>query len=272
MKKNIRFILVFILLIGLYAAFLFWADRTEGTGELPVITVPDTVLEVSVSATDEDLLEGVTASDVEDGDLTSRVFVESISAFDQNRQRTVTYAVFDQNDNITHTTRLLQYTDYAEPEITLTGSLCLYYLDSTEQLKNYVSATSSVDGDISSRVSITRAEYDANNNYVVDYSVTDSCGITSTFSTNVTWLNTEPTIEITLTDYMLRVNVGTPINALDFIDTITDMGVTDNTLMREIEVSSDYNRYQPGTYEVIYRINRSNSEYGITKMIIIVEE
>lgn len=271
MSKTIKFLFVIACLIIIYGAFLMFSERDLDTGAAPELQVPDNVLKISVEDKEDDLLKGVKASDAEDGDITSKVFIESISAFDENQQRTVTYAVFDEDDNITRATRQIAYTDYEAPEINIKKALFIYYLDSTEQLKDYVSASSVVDGDLSSQISVESSAYNQDDEFYVTYSVMDSCGTTTTFKTKATWLNYEPNIDIQLSDYLIRVEKGETIYPRSYIDEIEDLGVTNESLRSDVEITDNYDSSKEGTYEFIYRINRSNGDYGITRLVVIVE-
>ena len=80
--KNIKFILTVLLLIGLYALFLVGFKIYNNTeNEAPVISIQDEILTVSVKDKENALLQGVSASDSEDGDLTSKIVIDSISEF-----------------------------------------------------------------------------------------------------------------------------------------------------------------------------------------------
>ncbi|MCD8027338.1 MAG: hypothetical protein LUF02_01445 [Erysipelotrichaceae bacterium] len=160
MKKNIGFFLLVICLVVGYGAFIFLWDLSQVSGTAPTISAPTSVLELSVEDDEEDMLEGVSATDDEDGSLTDRVYIESISTFDENQERTVTYTVFDSDDNVARTTRKIKYTDYEAPVFNIEKALCIYYVTSTEEYKDYVSASSVVDGDISSSITIDSVNYD----------------------------------------------------------------------------------------------------------------
>lgn len=253
----------------LYGAFLFFEARFHDNGNRPVMTVPDAPLMVSVTADEQTLLADASAVDIEDGNLTSNIYIESISAFDDSQARTITYAVLDSDDNIARATRKMQYTDYTAPEITITNALCMYYLESTDSLKDYVQATSCVDGDISSKISIDKADYKGDD-FDVTYSVSDSCGIKTTLTTKVTILSSTNDINMTLKTYMIKVQKGQKINPKDYIDNIEIMGMSEKTLINEVKVSSNYDSSKEGIYEFIYRIEE-NSEIGVTKLVVIVE-
>lgn len=269
MKKQMKYVFFIILLLMFYGTFLFLEERFQDNGNVPAITVPENVLTLSVNDDETKMLENVSALDIEDGNITSSVYIESISAFDDNQTRTITYAVLDNDDNIARATRQLQYVDYTKPEITIIQPLCMYYLESADSLKDYVQATSSVDGDITSRISIDQANYQGQD-FDVTYSVSDSCGVKTTFTTNVTILPVTNDIQITLSQYMIKVPVGTKIKPKEYIDNIEIMGMSELSLLDEVKVSDNYDSSKPGIYEFIYRIEE-NGTVGVTKLVVVVE-
>ena len=205
--KGYKFVLSIIVIIGLYVSFVFFVGKREKTDTKPVITAPNEVLQISVYDQESVLLAGVEATDDEDGDLTDQVFIENISTFDAEQCRTVTYAVFDSSDNLSRTTRQIQYTDYQAPEFSVNQGLYYYLLYSLDALKDYVSASSIVDGDISSQISVDRYSNE-NGNYDVTYSVIDSCGTRTTLTLKIDELKKETNLEILLSDYLIRVDSG----------------------------------------------------------------
>nr|WP_317999545.1 hypothetical protein [uncultured Faecalibacillus sp.] len=270
MKKHGKYIFFIILLLMFYGGFLFLESRIKDDGHDPVITVSQAPLQVSVNDKEDSLLNGVSAIDIEDGNITSNVYIESISPFDDQKMRTITYAVLDSDDHIARATRQLKYTDYTAPEIKITKPLCIYYLESTDSLKDYVQATSGVDGDISSKISIDKADYKGED-FAVTYSVVDSCGTKSTLTTNVTILPAMNNIQITLSDYMIKAQVGQKIRPLDYIENIELMGMSETSLIKNVKVSNNYDPTKPGVYEFIYRLEE-NGEIGVTKLVVVVEE
>lgn len=270
MKKNYKYFILGILLIIGYGGFIFIQERDDKVGHDPQITVPSTPLTVSVTSEESALLQDVKASDEEDGDLTAQVFIESISTFQENQTRTITYAVFDSDDNLIRATRQLSYTDYKAPEINLTKALAFQYLESNDSLKDYVSATSVVDGDLTSQIAIENVEYTNDNDLWATFSVTDSCGTTTSLRLKGTYLNSQSNIEIELTNYLIRVSAGTTIKPMQYVSDVTFAGVSDSSLEEEIEVTNNYDSATPGTYEFIYRVSQG-SDTGYTKLVVIVE-
>lgn len=270
MKKWVRFLCAVIVLCIVYTVFLFFSDRRGNIGGMPIIDVPNDILEVSVNDDESKLLTGLKAYDKEDGDLSTHIFVESMSGFDSNQCRQVTLGVFDNDDNLTRVTRTIKYVDYQKPEIDLKKALCYYYVSSKDEYKDFVSASSLVDGDLSSKITVDRDFYQGKDHFVT-YSVTDSCGTKTSLTLKTNELSMEPTIDIELNDYLIRVPKGTNINARSYIENIKVLGVKDNTLKQKIDISNNYNPNVAGTYEFIYSLNRSSGEYGITKLVVIVE-
>lgn len=78
----------------------------------PVIVCSSSEIHVSVDASEEELLFGVTAMDAEDGDITSSVVIESISSFVEPGKSIITYAAFDSHNHVATASRTLYYTDY----------------------------------------------------------------------------------------------------------------------------------------------------------------
>lgn len=274
-KKNIKYGFILIVLIALYIAFIVMTGLLGDKGKEPEITAPSSVLEVSVEDKEDVLLKGIKANDDEDGNISDKVFIESISAFDDNKQRTVTYAVFDSDDHLVRTTRQIKYSDYTVPVFDIDEALCYYYyLSSNEEYKNFVSAESCVDGDLSSKITVEKNYYKDNVHYV-DYSVTDSCGTKESLTLKADELNKNPNVEITLKKYLKRVKKGTTITEIaprSNMEEIKVMDMVDDTLKAEVEVTHNYNPDVPGTYEFIYRLSKSNGDYGYTKLVVIVEE
>lgn len=274
MIKKINGIAILFILCILYFAFLIITGMTSGNGEVPVLTVPTQKIEISVKDKESVLLQGVKCKDEEDGDISNKVFIESISSFDDHNERTITYAVFDSDDNLSRVTRKLKYTDYEEPVINVKIPFVYYYHVSNDEFLNYLTANSSIDGNISSLITLDKVSYNNNVRNLV-FSVTDSCGIKSSLELKTTELSDNPNIDITLKAYSKKVKIGTDIATIApraNIKSVELMGISDDSLIYDVEITNDYNPNKAGTYEFIYRIAKANGDYGLTKMIVVVEE
>lgn len=271
MKNNIKFLLTIVLLIGLYALFLLGIkiyDNTEN--QEPQIIIENEIITVSVKSKESALLKGVSAIDSEDGDLTSKIVIDSISEFDEKNYRTVTYVVFDNDDAMAKATRRIKYSDYEAPIFNIKKPLVFYYVANNSEFANFVSAYSTLDGNISNSILVE-------NNFYIDgkrevkYSVTDSCGVKTTITLKADELNDIPSIDFTLSDYLIHVNVGTEIDPWIYIENIEYMGMDLTSDYENITIQNNYDSTTEGMYEFIYRYTDATGEFGITKLVVIVE-
>lgn len=271
MTSNKKFLLTICLLIGLYALFIVGNKIFSNTNNsAPVITIKDEILTVSVKDKEKALLKGVSASDTEDGDLTSKIVIDSISEFDEKNYRTVTYVVFDNNDQMAKATRRIKYSDYQAPVFSIKEPLVFYYVANNSEFANFVTANSSLDGNISNRILVENDFY-VEGKREVRYSVTDSCGVKSTITLKADELNDIPSIEFHLKDYLIRVSKGSEIDPYSYIEHIEYMGMDLTNNFENISIQNNYDSTTEGMYEFIYRYTDDIGEFGITKLVVIVE-
>ena len=194
---------IFTTFFVLAVAFgLFYYNRTKLMKKVnpPVITFSDKYkTNVSVKVTNTELLNGVMATDVEDGDISLDIIVESVSNMVLENEdgtkikgveREVTYAVCDSDNNVTKATQRIRYTDYKPPVIAPLEKV------PTIKEKRYSSviacfkATDVIDGDISEMLKIESLDSSTDNIrrgvFPVVLSVTNSCGDKVYYNTVVT--------------------------------------------------------------------------------------
>ena len=194
---------IFTTFFVLAVAFgLFYYNRTKLMKKVnpPVITFSDKYkTNVSVKVTNTELLNGVMATDVEDGDISLDIIVEGGSNMVLENEdgtkikgveRDVTYAVCDSDNNVTKATQRIRYTDYKPPVIAPLEKV------PTIKEKRYSSviacfkATDVIDGDISEMLKIESLDSSTDNIrrgvFPVVLSVTNSCGDKVYYNTVVT--------------------------------------------------------------------------------------
>lgn len=175
-----------LLMLALFAAYCVREKlMTDSSG--PVISLDKNEIQVSIHDGDEVLLQGITAEDKKDGDVTDSLIVEKISGFYDNGKRTVTYAAFDSDDHISKVQRELTYTDYVSPRFSLSAST-RYRAGSSVNIDTIISAEDCLDGDLSGKIKI-HMDTTINNRvtglYQVEYSVTNSAGDTVTLPIDI---------------------------------------------------------------------------------------
>lgn len=188
-KIRIAVVAVFLLSAIAYGWLTLFADRGKDTTP-PTIQCSQDTLQLSVEDDESKLLEGITAQDNVDGDLTAAIRVSALSRFAAQGRRTVDYVVFDSANNFATYSRTVQYTDYQPPRIWLDEPLRV----DINQLEKFdpsasLRAEDVLDGDISNkvRVSVNSGAYvgDAGN-YPITAQVSNSAGDTVTVPLEMT--------------------------------------------------------------------------------------
>lgn len=268
MKRNIIFIIAMFLICFVYIkAMNFW-DTHKSSGSKPSIQVDSSILEVSVKDPTSVLLEGVKALDKEDGDISDSVIVESISSLDENLHRTINYAVFDSDGNVSRMVRTMRYSDYAKPTISIKKGLVMYSIPDIGLLTDYVEAYSSVDGDITSSIRVESLNYDGFKGSVL-YSVSDSCGGYEQLELDVTLVNKVISNEISLSAYQVSIPAGIPyFNPRSYISSISGPLGNLDPYINQVVINDNVDYDTPGTYDILYTINTDDGSFGATKLLV----
>jgi len=261
---------IFVIVLALFCVFKIQKLSADTT--YPVITIDGEMLEVSISATDEDLLKGVTAYDEKDGDISHKVIVESISRFTHIGVCVVDYAVCDSDNHTTSASRRITYTDYTAPRFFLTGSL-LFGVSQNMNIRSYLGARDSIDGDISSKVIITANEYSsvsAGVNYI-SAKVTNSKGdmISLDLPVYVEEISLSAP-KIKLNHYLIYLRAGDEFDVEGNVQSVMDN--EENELDLPVQIDTNLNLKVPGVYEIHYRAEDEAERIGHAITTVIVEE
>ena len=286
-KNWISVLLIIVCVVGYYGYRALDLARTDT--KAPKIEINTERVEVSVLDPKSALLQGVTAMDNVDGDVTESVVVESISLLNRDGTISVSYAAFDSTGNVAKATREAKYTDYESPKLTLSGPL-LYSYGSNFDVLSTVGATDMIDGDIQHRVRATALEEDSIavlGTHQVRFQVNNSLGDTMALELPVeVYAADSYNAGLTLTEYLIYLPVGANFNPTSYLGDFTLRGETTNlrnglpgnyTLRTKGEVQTQ----QPGVYCMEYRVTYTvrnetnpnlNQEYtGYSKLIVVVE-
>lgn len=276
--KRILLLVFAVCCIG-FAVYYFYIQRGKDTTP-PEISFQTNTLEVTVSASDMDLLSGVTAWDAHDGDVTARIVVEGVSNLSSDQMATVTYAAFDQAGNVAKARRTLRYTDYESPKFTLTSPLIFCSGTSFDVLR-YVGAEDVIDGSLDDRVKATlisgETAITAEGVHLVEFRVTNSMKDTSYMTVPVeVYPSGKYNATVTLTDYLVYVKIGSVFNSRDYLQQMqcgTEWIFLNNTQGSGVTVTvdSDVDTTTAGSYSVAYTVKNGNYT-GYTRLIVIVEE
>ena len=290
MKRTQRTVLSFLLMTLAFVSAIFiiylWQERFSGTDNKPIIICPSETISASVeSLIDKSmLLKDITAIDVEDGDITSSVVVESVSQFVEEGHCIITYAAFDSANNVTKLTRHLFLTDYVHPRFRITEPLEFNY-SSTFSPLSVVGAYDCIEGDISDRVKMSFVNQEESitsvGAHMVEFRVTNSLGDVAVLQAEVdvfdrTYTETRMTPVVKLTDYIIYVDQYSYIDPSSYIKGVTlggvlyDLSEYHNGSIVIDDVGVDVNT--PGVYKILYTCDNRGDYYGSSVLIVIVSE
>lgn len=253
----------------------------------PVIFYPEGVLEISVQDGEEALLQGVTAKDDKDGDVTGSILVEKLSGFDGENRREVIYAAFDSDGNVTKATREIVYTDYTPIRFQLNHSL-RYRTGETINLSELVGASDSLDGDLSDKVKVkleSGLSTRTSGVYRIQFSVTNSACDTRILDTELEVYDAAMNeAVVNLTTYLIYYEDGKP-DYYSYLDSVIVGGIHYNfqngkniatgtdgsTLSRSsLQIRSNVDPSTPGVYP-IYLIYQDDAYQGMAQLMVVVE-
>lgn len=272
MKAFSRLILIlFILALGIFA-FSEIKKVVHPLPSPPTITSSADAIEIPCDYTDEQILQGLQARGAKDGDLTDQLMVGNLSRFREKGVSTVTYVVFDSDNQPATYTRQVTFTDYRSPEFTLQIPLVFSHTG-TNGVEAYVGATDLFSGDISNTVRYE--DNDINFSTVGTYSLTveasNSFGDTSSLQLPVHIVEeADLALQINLTQGLVYIDKGEAFAPASFIESVvTPDGseLSNNT----VACYSGVDTQNAGVYEVRY-VASVNGVRGVTWLTVVVRE
>lgn len=262
----VLFILVTLAFGALTIRDRFFLDRTP-----PVLTCSSDILEISVNDPDSALLQGVSARDDTDGDLTSQILVKSVSPLITSDTAKVSYIVFDASNNMATVSRTVRYVDYQKPSFSLLRPL-VFQIGETVTLKDRLVANDVIDGNISSNIRVISqnisTQYEGT--YGITVQVTNSMGDAATLPLKVVISSQATPQLIFLTDYIVYLETGTTFRPEDYIESVRNSDFTAAN-SNDIEIESAVDPQTPGVYDVLYTYTSGSQTYK-AYLTVVVEE
>lgn len=246
------FVLSLALYLGVSFRYKVVLDRVA-----PQIRCESETLEVSVHATDAELLAGITAQDSRDGDLTEQVMIQGISRLLTEDTARITYVVADSSDNVASCTRILHYTDYEPPRLMLTAQPVYRPYPAGNALKELVGALRAndvKDGDISDKVRVSTQNIDISleKTHTFTIEVINSMGGAEVIPLTIVIDNDgaqKPLV--TLREYITYVSVNEEFVARNYILTVN--GEDFEGSYPALHIHSNVDTTVPGAYQVCYQ-------------------
>lgn len=186
-RRHLLLTTVLIIAVILFAVYILLMNIKSNEPPQISIGIDDDVF--SVSDTSDVLLNGVTAYDKEDGDISSKIIIEPLSTFDNENKRVITYVVVDSDNNVTKVEKYISYSDYSSPEITADGELTFAIGTKDSDILSRMKCIDDIDGDISDKIIIQSSNLQRTKlgTYSITFSVANSCGdvISKTFDVKI---------------------------------------------------------------------------------------
>ena len=299
-RTKVFVILFFLISVGVWKGYDIYAGLQTDNSQ-PVITLASESVTVSVKDGDSAILEGVTAEDAGDGDLTDKIFIESRRNFIEKGKFNVTYAVADSDNHVARATREVVYSDYISPQFELTEPFEFQQTSSSRDeldISSNLSAHDMIDGNISNKIRIS-GEYTMNSsavgNYPMEFIVMNSMGDTVSLPVTVKIYDQSNSSlpRIKLKEYLKNVPVGTVVDLGSMVESIEYRGVTYIKEEDGAFYSGDYDSNgeaimipagrisyagqvdfrEPGVYEITYTYTDSEEDItNDTRLYLVVYE
>lgn len=286
--KAVRILLLIFFLItaGIYTGVTVRA-RLEADNTPPVITADEEAITVIVSATEEELLQGMHAEDDTDGDVTKSLIVVSMDDFTVKGTRKVNYAAFDSHNNVATFSRKITYSDYRSPRFSSPAPFRYVYGNRTDNLFSKVTVEDVIDGNISMNIRYITGEISEDGTeYPVIFQVTNSAGDTASVSVTMHRQDTSafsvpiPALseyivyskvgeDIDLSQYVVGYYKGSNLFLFEEMENVKDPEYTVSDITRD---ASGVDITTPGEYIVTFQLHGEDKEMGQTELYWIVEE
>lgn len=256
----------------------------------PTITMDQNEITISVQDDESVLLEGVTAQDNRDGDVTDSLTVDNISTFNRDGKRYVTIAAFDKSNNVGKATREITYKDYRSPHFDITEPMI--FSVGSNRFFNAITANDVLDGDVTGNIHFednTRFFVSEAGDYDATIQVKNSAGDVASLPLTITIMdnsyNEKP--RVILKHYVRYTKKNVKFNykkLMDYVsignkkyELVKGDEIGEETIGRDkIRINDDSVNYgKPGIYEVIYKLTVEQGEEkvtGTTKLIVVVED
>lgn len=272
--KYIRITMVFLFVVSLGLYGLSWVKEKQlEDSTKPSLTSDREEQELSVDYEEGDLLEGLTASDAKDGDLTDQIIVGSFSQFLEPGVCNVSYVVFDSANQPAVLTRKTRFTDYRSPQFTLSQPL-VFRAGAGSNAVSQVGANDVLDGDLTSLVRLVESDvnYREEGEYSIQVEVSNSFGDTQEASLPVHIVEgSNAALEIELMEPLVYVKKGEGFDPNLYVESVED---ADGNLVSgpSLTVESSVNSQEAGCYEVHYQVTNEQGLSGETWLTVIVRE
>ncbi|MCQ2479864.1 MAG: hypothetical protein MJ120_04410 [Clostridia bacterium] len=262
--------IIFVITLGAFIFFHFTKSIDTFAPHL-VCDVP--VIEVSVKDTDDAILKHIKANDAKDGDITEKVIIEKSSAFVDFGKVIVTFAVCDNDNNVSKINVPVVYTDYSNPRFEMTDDL-VFRTGGAVNVEDCFKVKDAFDGDISERIIVIAngANIEESGKYPLTLKITNSKSYTCTMNVDLIMSdNFSSGYSVELSDYLIYKKVGEKVNYKDMIKSVATPPNSSEQTNVTVD-SSEVNRDKAGIYNVYYYQKLNGETMSMTRLVICYED
>lgn len=271
--KRALFALV-LLCCAAFAVYRYLSGRNIDR-EPPQITMAQEELSLSVGDPRERLLEGVSAQDAQDGDVTASIVVESVRGIVSDKRFTVTYAAFDAAGNVSKAQRTVFYKDYAAPRFALSAPL-IFREGASLDVFAPLDAKDVFDGSLKDRIKGTlisgETQLTQAGEYTVEFRVSNSLGDTAYLIAPVEVLPAgSSSAELTLSSYLSYLKKNAEFVPEYYVTGLSAGGQVISLDEASVQIASNVDMTKAGTYWVDYTA-RHGQYTARTRLLVVVED
>ncbi|MGF9816411.1 immunoglobulin-like domain-containing protein [Bacillus toyonensis] len=256
-------------------ATLIVREKLKPIDEAPELKVPTVT---TITEGDKfNPMTGVSATDKEDGDITSKVTVDG--GVDASKPGTydLTYTVSDSKGHTVTAKQTVTVKQKVEikneaPELTVPFTSTLRVDEKFDPMAG-VSATDKEDGNLTNKVKYKgNVDTSKPGKYIVEYWVVDSKGVNATATQSVIVKENEETPDM---EPKLTVPTGATISVGDKFDPMAGVKAIDNEngdITDKVTVDGSVDASKPGTYDLTYTVSDSKGHTVTAKQTVTVKQ
>lgn len=280
--KLIKGLLIFLLMLTIIMTVVSGTQGRKTGGSSPLINSSLEPLTVSCDYTREDLLEGLTAYDTEDGYITDSIIPGEPSVFTEKGVSKIEYYVYDSDNKCGRYKREVTFNDYSSPTVGLSSPLVFYVRDASNgDIVYRLYGRDRLDGDVKHiLIDSSDIDYGKAGDYVTSVSLTNSFGDTATYELPVHIIKkTFSGMEIRLNENLVYIKSDTQFDPEVYVKEVEFSQTEELVPQRDwgIDIESNVDTSEAGIYEVRYMIQKNKDEVygnasGVTWLTVIVTD
>jgi hypothetical protein len=251
------------------------SDKAKNTASITrTITVVDNVKPIITGAADVQLqvgetfnaLDGISATDNNDGNLSSKIKVEGSVNVNKAGSYVLTYSVTDQSGNKASIQRKITVIDKVSPVLLGVQDIEIPFGQQFDPLAG-ISASDNSDGDLTSAISVNgTVTINKAGSYVLTYSVADQSGNTVSTKRTVTVIDNINPVILGASD--ITIGLYTEFNLLDGVSASDN---NDGDLTSNIVTNGLVDTHTEGQYTVSYKVSDAAGNTAEATRVITVQ-